>query len=92
MIAGNTDFTQQGLGSGQVIAGLQVTEYSNASALAKVVSTMASYGIKPSIIFVSEEVVAQNCTLIRNLGSQEYEIAAFAYYVSPSGCWCQYHH
>ncbi len=85
VIAGIADFIQPRLGGGHVIAGLQVTEYSNASALAKVVSTMASYGIKPSTIFVSKEVVGQNCTLIRNLDSEGYEIAAFAYNVSPAG-------
>ncbi len=67
------------------IVNLQLAEYQNSSALAKVVGTMASYGIKPYTIFVSEGVVEQNCSLIRNLYDNGYEIAAFGYNVSPTG-------
>ncbi len=68
-----------------LLVNLQVTEYQNPEALAKVIAEMEARNIKPATIFVGDDLVANHCDLIRELDQKGYEIAAFGYDLDEKG-------
>ncbi len=64
---------------------LQVTEYRNPEALARVILEMEARNIKPATIFVGGELAKNNCQLIKDLDQKGYEIAAFGYALDENG-------
>jgi len=68
-----------------VLTNLQITEMYNSTALERVVAALEGRNITNATIFVNSTIVAQNCSLLRELDQKGYEIAAYVYKKDANG-------